>query len=282
MSEQTTSKKITVGLILNWIFGVLFGLTGIVSVFSEPIPGIVMLVMAAILLPPVTKLVDQKWKFHLSRGMKIVVIIIGCVIFGATIDTSNVSTTQQAEPQKEEQQATRNEDVVNKTVKTEQVNEEQPQTEVNEQATNKEKTETIPSGLNLSRTDIVNVLEKPAIGFLFEKGAPVNGRENFVANKGGSVVQLIGPSENLQEVSTIALLGNDAGENMTSLAMVVGIANVIDQSSVDWISSEFEKVASNPTSEYSNSKIFGDKIFKIQFTPSDFFNSFSLVVTPSS
>jgi predicted PurR-regulated permease PerM len=112
MSEQTTpSKKISVGLILSWIFGVLFALTGIISVFSEPIPGLVMLIMAAVLLPPITKLVDQKWKFHLSSGMKIVVIIIGFIIFGATIDTSNVSTTQQTEPQKEEQQTTQNEDI---------------------------------------------------------------------------------------------------------------------------------------------------------------------------
>jgi len=141
MSEQTTpSKKISVGLILSWIFGVLFALTGIVSVFSEPIPGLVMLVMAAVLLPPVTKLVDQKWKFHLSKGMKIVVIIIGFIIFGATIDTSNVSTTQQNEPQKEEKQTTQNEDVVKETVATEQVKEEQPKTETSKQIINEEKT----------------------------------------------------------------------------------------------------------------------------------------------
>jgi hypothetical protein len=138
MSEQTTpSKKITIGLILSWIFGVLFALTGITSVFSEPIPGLVMLVMAAVLLPPVTKLIDQKWKFHLSGGMKIVVIIIGFVIFGATVDTSNVSTTQQAESQKEEQQAARNEDVVDETATTQQVSE--------EQVANEEKTEAIPA-----------------------------------------------------------------------------------------------------------------------------------------
>jgi hypothetical protein len=129
MTEQTTpSKKISVGLILSWIFGVLFALTGIVSIFSEPIPGLVMLIMATVLLPPVTKLVDQKWKFHLSSGMKIVVIIIGFIIFGATIDTSNISTTQQAEPQKEEKQTTQNEDEVNETGTTEQGIEEQPQT----------------------------------------------------------------------------------------------------------------------------------------------------------
>jgi hypothetical protein len=146
MSEQTTSsKKITVGLILSWIFGVLFALTGIVSVFSEPIPGLVMLIMAAVLLPPVVKLVDQKWKFHLSGGMKIIVIIIGFIFFGATIDTSKVSTTKQTEPQKEEQQATQKKDVVNETATTEQVNEEQPQAETKKQAINEAKTETIPT-----------------------------------------------------------------------------------------------------------------------------------------
>ena len=275
MNEQTSSsKKITVGLILSWIFGVLFALTGIVSIFSEPIPGLVMLIMAAVLLPPVTKLVDQKWKFHFSMGIKIVVIIIGFIIFVATIDTSNVSTTQKAETQKDEQQ------VIDKEF-TLQIEEKQPQAESEEKIISEYQTETIPNGLNLSRADITNVLEKPAIGFFFEEGAFVDGQENFVANKGGSIVQLLGPSENLQEVSIIALLGNDEGENMTSLVMVIGFANVIDQLSIDWISSEFEKVVSNPTSEHSNSKVFGDKIFKIQFTPTDFFNSFSLVVTPS-
>lgn len=95
MTEQTTSsKKITVGLILSWIFGGLFALTGIISVFSEPIPGIVMLTMAAVLLPPVNKLIDEKWKFHLSGGMKAVVIIIGFIIFGSTVDTSKQQSNQ--------------------------------------------------------------------------------------------------------------------------------------------------------------------------------------------
>lgn len=160
MSEQTTpSKKISVGLILSWIFGVLLALTGIVSIFSEPIPGLVMLIMAAVLLPPVTRLVDKKWKFHLSSGMKIVVIIIGLIIFGATVDTSNVSTTQQAEPQKEEQQATQNEDVVNEIVTTEPVNEEQPQAETNEPVANEEKTETIPTSDEEEKAEIPEEIE---------------------------------------------------------------------------------------------------------------------------
>jgi len=136
MSEQTTpSKKITIGLILSWIFGVLFALTGIVSVFSEPIPGLVMLTMAAVLLPPVTKLVDQKWKFHLSDGIKIVVIIIGFVIFGSTIDTSKTTKQQNNQPQIQQEQAVSNTEQQKDEVKP---TEEQPAVET-------KKTETIPT-----------------------------------------------------------------------------------------------------------------------------------------
>ena len=96
MTEQTSSsKKITVGLFLSWILGGLFALSGIISVFSEPIPGIVMLLMAAILLPPVNKLIDEKWKFHLSGGMKVVVIIIGLIIYGSIVDTSKQQSNQE-------------------------------------------------------------------------------------------------------------------------------------------------------------------------------------------
>lgn len=94
-NEQVkSSKKITVGLIVSWIFGILFALTGFISVFSEPIPGIVMLIMGAVLLPPVNKFVDEKWKFHLSGGMKAVVLIIGFIIFGSTVDTSKQQSNQ--------------------------------------------------------------------------------------------------------------------------------------------------------------------------------------------
>lgn len=143
MSEETTpSKKITIGLILSWIFGVLFALTGIVSVFSAPIPGLVMLIMAAVLLPPVTKLVDQKWKFHLSGGIKVVVIIVGFIIFGSTIDTSNTVKQQDKQPQtQQEQSASNTEQPKNETKPTE----EQPKTTNNEQPAKTEKTETIPT-----------------------------------------------------------------------------------------------------------------------------------------
>lgn len=62
--------------------------------------------MAAILLPPINKLVDEKWKFHLSGGVKAVIIIVGFIIFGSTVDTSkqqsNQPTQQTTEQKKDE------------------------------------------------------------------------------------------------------------------------------------------------------------------------------------
>ena len=106
MTNEITipSKKITVGLIFSWMFGLLFALAGVVSVFSEPILGITMLVMSAVLLPPINKLVDRKWKFHLSGGIKTLVIIIGFFTIGLTTDTSNTVEQQNNQPQIKQEQ----------------------------------------------------------------------------------------------------------------------------------------------------------------------------------
>lgn len=82
-----------IGMLLGWLFGILFALTGVSFIFSDLIPGIVMLIMAAVLLPVVNKLLYRQWNLRLSVGIKTLVIIIGLIIFSITIDTSN--TTQQ-------------------------------------------------------------------------------------------------------------------------------------------------------------------------------------------
>lgn len=147
MNEPATpSTKITMGLILSWVFGVLFALAGIVAIFSEPLTGLVMLVMAAVLLPPVVKLVDQKWKFHLSGGVKIVVVIIGLSIVGLT---NNTSDSRQANTNIAEQQNTTIETASDGTSTTNNVNQEQPPTETSVQ--NETKTETTPTLTNTNQ-----------------------------------------------------------------------------------------------------------------------------------
>lgn len=102
-TQSNQSKKITIGLILSWIFGILFALIGIGFVFSELIPGLAMLVMAAVLLPPVNKLIENRWNFRLSKGIKIIVLTICFITWGVMINTSETPHERKTKPQKAEQ-----------------------------------------------------------------------------------------------------------------------------------------------------------------------------------
>jgi len=84
-------KKITIGLIIGWILGVLAGIAGVGLLFSEPLPGILFIVLALVVLPPVGKMVKEKFNFSLSGGVKVVMVIVLLGVIGASIDTESVS-----------------------------------------------------------------------------------------------------------------------------------------------------------------------------------------------
>ena len=89
MSKET--KKITLGLILSWIFGVLFGISGLTFLFSGGIVAGGSLILASlVLLPPVNKFVKEKYNFELSRGLKITLVIILFVIYAVSLPSSNM------------------------------------------------------------------------------------------------------------------------------------------------------------------------------------------------
>ena len=165
----------------------------------------------------------------------------------------------------------------------ESVQKSQEQAEKAKIETTSTRQESESKGIGVSRSEIIDVLEKPDIGFSFSKGIPIDGQDNYVADQGGNVVQLIGPEENLNSASIIAILGGDIGQNLLSLVMVVGIANIVDESSTDWVTQQFEKTAESPTKPYSNTKTFGQKEYKISFEPSELIgNWFTLTITPIS
>lgn len=88
------SKKITLGLVLSWIFGVLFGISGLSFLFTGSIVAGSSLILASlVLLPPVNRFVKEKFSFELSRGLKITLVIILFVIYVASLSTSNISDT---------------------------------------------------------------------------------------------------------------------------------------------------------------------------------------------
>ena len=89
MTKET--KKITLGLILSWIFGVLFGLSGLTFLFSGSIIAGGSLILASlVLLPPMNKFVKEKFNFELSRGLKITLVIILFVIYAVNLPSSGI------------------------------------------------------------------------------------------------------------------------------------------------------------------------------------------------
>jgi tRNA_anti-like len=91
--SSVKTKNITFGLVFSWIFGVLFGIMAISTIFSEPLTGILNLLIAIILLPPCNRFLKNKFNISLSRGLKIFLVIVLSTILG-TVMSKDVVTTK--------------------------------------------------------------------------------------------------------------------------------------------------------------------------------------------
>ena len=229
--------------------------------------------IAGLIIGVIKPQVVVRWGANKSRKRAVLIFGIATLAFFMlfAVTTEPKPITQQPAPQQQVQQ---------QGVEKQPTIEDSTSVTVEEEVSVTE-TEQKESGIGVTRELIIDVFEKPALGFSFSLGAPINGKENYVANKGGNIIQLLGNADNLSEASIIAVLGSDAEEDLLSLIMVVGFANTIDDNSVDWITNEFQKVTADMTKSYSNTKVFDKKLFKVSFAPSSFFNSFSLIVTPA-
>jgi len=98
-------RKITLRWILSWVLGVIFFVPAIGLLFQQPISGLAMLAAAIILLPPTINYIQKKGNFHLSGGVKLVLVLILLGISGGTLNHSankaNSDTAQQPTNAKE-------------------------------------------------------------------------------------------------------------------------------------------------------------------------------------
>jgi hypothetical protein len=75
-------RKITLGLTVSWVFGVIFTLLGIIILFQGAyLYGIVVILGSLLLIPYFQKLLSDKFHFELSIGIKWAIAIIVIVIF---------------------------------------------------------------------------------------------------------------------------------------------------------------------------------------------------------
>lgn len=92
-NQEKTHIRITLGFVLGWAFGVLFAIGGVSFLFSKFLTGILMLLLAAIVLPPVNKIVADKLNFSISGALKFILVIILLGTIGATMSNNSNSNS---------------------------------------------------------------------------------------------------------------------------------------------------------------------------------------------
>jgi hypothetical protein len=81
-SVEVKTKNITLGLVVSWAFSVLVGLSGLGLLFSEPISGILFLLIAIITFPPANRYIEKKYGLKISTGVKILLVVTLLIISG--------------------------------------------------------------------------------------------------------------------------------------------------------------------------------------------------------
>lgn len=88
MSKEKKTKKITLGNVFAWIFGVLFGINGLYFTFSGHWKaGVPLILASSILIPYINNFIENKSKFELSRGLKITLIVILFIIYAVNYNS---------------------------------------------------------------------------------------------------------------------------------------------------------------------------------------------------
>lgn len=93
-NQNTEQKKSSLGPILGWIFGVLFAISGISFLFSQPLTGLLLLILAAVVLPPVYKAIVDKFNLSVPKGAKAIVVVVLLVFLGITSPSSDSNSSQ--------------------------------------------------------------------------------------------------------------------------------------------------------------------------------------------
>lgn len=92
-SEKKGVVKITLTGIIRWILGLMFSLAGIVNLILSPINGIMLLIVAFLIFPFSSRIIEMTLRIRLSKVLKFIIIIICFVIIGVNSSKSTTTNT---------------------------------------------------------------------------------------------------------------------------------------------------------------------------------------------
>lgn len=102
ISQPKGKKEITLSSILAWGFGLLFLFGGIGNLFVKPISGILFLVMAIPIFPPITNLLKNRFNISFSKNAKFAIFFVSFLIFGG-LELNKMIKKNDREKQKQQE-----------------------------------------------------------------------------------------------------------------------------------------------------------------------------------
>lgn len=99
-SSESHTRNITLGYVLGWIYAVVVGVPGIMSLFEpgNQIAGLLFILSALIALPPAHAFLKDKAHISLSGGLRVVIVIILLIIAAVSLSHSGKQTTAVSVP----------------------------------------------------------------------------------------------------------------------------------------------------------------------------------------
>ena len=91
-NQQPRIKRISASLALSWILSGLFIFDGAFNLLSRPLVSLIYLLMVLVIFPPFNRFIEKKCSFYFSRGMKILLILVGFIAIGFTIMNKKYET----------------------------------------------------------------------------------------------------------------------------------------------------------------------------------------------
>lgn len=267
LEEKTTKKKRTsAATIIGWFFAILCFLTGFTLLFTKPLAGFLYILAGAVVFPPFWNMAKERnWKYIPPTILKIAMFILFLGIGGAVSGATNTQSTPSSQPTATAQNSS-----------TPTATDTPEPTATPTQA---------PKGLDISRDEIIEKIQKANSSIEFKQGNDSNGQENYVAQDGQNIMQLLGPGNDLTQINSMALMDSEhTGGNLLALTYILGIPNVIDTQAGKWASDTMQQIDNDlqngkTTSKYS--KIINGRKYTMELSVNNSFSFVSLAIDPA-
>lgn len=84
--SEVKTKNITLGSIIGWLVGIGAALAALGTISSKPLVGTLYIIVAIILIPPVSRWIEAQTHMRLSKGVKILAVLVLLGVIGANVN----------------------------------------------------------------------------------------------------------------------------------------------------------------------------------------------------